>query len=349
MGSRLLQDLGELNMGDPSTLSGFLLWGLEKFPARRYQVVLSGHGDGWPGISQDFTDQNDRLTLAELSGALGAFVSARGAPIDVLELDVCYWAMLETDWALRDIASYIVASEDIDPSAGQRYDLYLGELLKDPGMTARGLAVKLIDAFREAYSGGGYYPGDSETNTQSAIDLARVGPLAAALDGLCAVIAGNLTTLAPIVTSARNGVETYGKPEYIDLYDFVQKLRSQSSLDGLNSTADAVLAAINDSVVANTRGTLRTSSFGISIYFPVRSYSYKPAYAELAFSLEHSWNGLLNAYYNHTGRSAGGRSLPMHPQPDAPDRFSTAVSDSERKMLNAPIMDMIVFTLKGGP
>ena len=348
MDSRLLEDLGERDMGQEQTLSDFLLWGLEKFPARRYQVVLSGHGDGWQGISQDFTDQNDRLTMTELSVGLGAFVSERGSPIDVLELDVCYLAMLETDWALRDDADFIVASEDIDPSAGQRYDLYLGELLKDPGMTPRQLSEKLIEAFREAYAAGGYYPQDSETFTQSAVETAQLASVAAALDGLCAVFEGNLTALAPSMTAARNGVETYGKPEYIDLYDFVRRLRDLSALDDLNATADAVLAAVNASVVANAHGTLRPQSHGISIYFPAQSYSYKPAYSELAFSLEHAWNGLLKAYYNVTGRTAEGRAPGGTPAGVPPPAGPSGLSVSERKVLNPQVTDSGKLTFAGG-
>ena len=346
--SCLLEDLGEQNMGDPGTLSDFLLWGLEMFPARRFQVVFSGHGDGWPGISQDFTDQNDRLTMTELAGGLGAFVSERGAPIDVLELDVCYLAMLETDWALRHSADFIVASEDIDPSAGQRYDLYLGELLEDPGMTPRQLADKLIDAFREAYSAGGYYPQDGETCTQSAVETAGLEALAGALDGLCAVLSGNLTALSSQLSQARQGVETYGRPEYIDLYDLVSRLRAQSPLDDLNATADAVLSALNATVVANTAGTLRSRSFGISIYFPVRSYSYKAAYAELAFCQEHSWDVLLKAYYNVTGRSAEGRAPGGAPAGAPPTAVSAQLSVSERKVLNPKATDTEMLTFAGG-
>jgi hypothetical protein len=348
MSSRLLEDLGELDMGDQKTLSDFLLWGLQKFPARRYQVVLSGHGEGWSGISQDFTNQNDRLTLDELAGALGAFASARGAPADVLLLDVCYWAMLETDWTLRGLASYIVASEDIDPSAGQRYDMYLGDLVKAPETAPRDLAVDLVETFREAYASGGYYPGDSETFTQSAVETAGLGALASALDGLCSYILGNMTALAPAVTAARNGVETYGKPEYIDIHEFVLGLRAKSAQDGLNTTADAVLAAINATVAASAGGTLRSRSRGISIYFPAQSYSFKAAYSELAFSREHSWDGLLKEYYNATGRSSEGRSAAGAPAGAPSPAGSPDVSFSERKMLYLPGTDWRRFTFAGG-
>jgi hypothetical protein len=348
IGSRLLEDLGEPDMGDPETLSGFLLWGLEKFPALRYQVVLSGHGDGWPGISQDFTSQNDRLTLPELSGALGAFAARRGAPIEVLELDVCYWAMLETDWALRNLTDYIVASEDIDPSAGQRYDLALGALVADPGISPRELSIRLVGSFKEAYTAGGYYPQDSETFTHSAVETARLGPLAAALDALCALLEEDLAAFAPSITSARGAVEKYGRPEYMDLSDFVRRLRSQSTHDGLNSTADAVLEALNAAVAANVGGTLRPRSGGISVFFPAGSYSYKPAYSELELSREHGWDAFLKAYYNSTGRSAGGRGEAGAPACPPPPDGSDPASVSERKLLNPRAPDVVRFTFAGG-
>jgi hypothetical protein len=348
MNSRLLEDLGELDMGDQKTLSDFLLWGREKFPARRTLVVLSGHGEGWPGISQDFTDQNDRLSLDELSAGLGDFTRSRGAPIDVLLLDVCYWAMLETDWALRNLTSYIVASEDIDPSAGQRYDAFLGGLVKEPGMAPRDLAMEIVASFREAYSSGGYYHRGSETFTLSAVETARLGPLASALDGLADLLEGNLSALAPAVKAARGAVETYGKPEYIDLGDFVSGLRSRSADDGLNDSADAVLSALNDTVAARAGGTLRTRSRGISIYFPSQSFSYRTSYADLSFSGEHSWDALLKAYHNATGRSAQGRSggagqagAPALPEPPH-------LSVSERKGLYVPSAESQRFTFAGG-
>jgi hypothetical protein len=39
--------LGETNMGDPNILQSFLLWGIEKYPANHYVVVLWNHGNGW--------------------------------------------------------------------------------------------------------------------------------------------------------------------------------------------------------------------------------------------------------------------------------------------------------------
>ncbi len=42
----VVEDLGEANTADPTTLEAFLRWGSTNFPARHYLVVLWGHGNG---------------------------------------------------------------------------------------------------------------------------------------------------------------------------------------------------------------------------------------------------------------------------------------------------------------
>ena len=349
LNSTLLADLGPTDMGAAGTLRDFLLWGVDEFPAGHYQLVLSGHGDGWIGISQDFSSGNDQLTIDEVASGLRSFAAARnGTPAEVLELDVCYWAMLETDWGLRDLATYIVASEDIDPSPGQTYYIYLDRLVADPALGPRELAIRLVDAFAGGYSGEGVWPEDNQTFTQSAVETARLPELASALDGLCRIVTGNMSTLAPTLHSARAGVTGYGKPDFVDLYQFVQLLRGLSTDDGLNASADEVLAAIAGAVVAEAHGTMRADSHGISIYFPPEAYSFKAAYDELGYSRDHSWVGLLAGYYNSSGRSDGGPDAGPAMSDRTPPGASAQVSDPERKSLNASNGNSMAFTVKGG-
>lgn len=45
--STLLQSIGEVNMGDPNTLSSFIDWATTNYPADNYALVLWDHGGGW--------------------------------------------------------------------------------------------------------------------------------------------------------------------------------------------------------------------------------------------------------------------------------------------------------------
>lgn len=42
-----VQSLGETDMGDPRVLQSFLEWGIQKYPAQHFLVVLWNHGAGW--------------------------------------------------------------------------------------------------------------------------------------------------------------------------------------------------------------------------------------------------------------------------------------------------------------
>ncbi len=40
----VLQDLGEIDMGDPATLASFISAGIAQFPAEHYTLIISDHG-----------------------------------------------------------------------------------------------------------------------------------------------------------------------------------------------------------------------------------------------------------------------------------------------------------------
>ena len=43
-------DIGEANMGDGKTLEDFVSWAKATFPAKRYALIISDHGQGWRGV-----------------------------------------------------------------------------------------------------------------------------------------------------------------------------------------------------------------------------------------------------------------------------------------------------------
>jgi hypothetical protein len=45
--SAVIQDMGEVNMGDPATLTAFITWATTSYPAEHYALVLWDHGGGW--------------------------------------------------------------------------------------------------------------------------------------------------------------------------------------------------------------------------------------------------------------------------------------------------------------
>ncbi|MBI5087217.1 MAG: lamin tail domain-containing protein, partial [Acidobacteria bacterium] len=114
--------IGERNMGDPTELAAFVEWAKAAYPAERYALILSAHGDGWKSYGPDETSPGARgfdfLYMGELQSAL------RGQRFDLIGFDACMMAGIEVATQLRDVTDYYVASEQTIPGFGFPYDTF---------------------------------------------------------------------------------------------------------------------------------------------------------------------------------------------------------------------------------
>lgn len=237
IGSEELADLGEVNMADGQTLVDFITWAVANFPARKYALIMSDHGAGWPGgfgdpdpgglgvddvlLAQNFGDQ---LYLMEIDRSLEAARAQAG--IDQFEFvgfDACLMAQLEVFNALVPHARYSVASQETEPALGWAYTSFLTELANNPGMDGAELGQHIVnsyidqdqrivdDAARQAFVAEAYgFEGQvtpqevaeaSGTDiTLTAVNLAGIPAVNAALDKLAA----SLVNIDPgVVAEAR--------------------------------------------------------------------------------------------------------------------------------------------------
>lgn len=161
LGSQLLMDLGELNMGDTRTLIDFVVWGVETYPADNYVLIMSDHGMGWPGgwTDKDPLTQGDRsiplaaslggqLYLHDLDDALGEIRQRTGiAQFELIGMDACLMGHLEVFAMLAPHARYAVASQEVEPALGWAYTGFLGQLVNNPGMSGADLAQAIVDTY----------------------------------------------------------------------------------------------------------------------------------------------------------------------------------------------------------
>ncbi|RRR69926.1 MAG: hypothetical protein EI684_14310, partial [Candidatus Viridilinea halotolerans] len=105
--------MGELNMGDPATLSDFIAWGQSNYPANHYYLNIANHGGGTTGIAWDETSQHDMLTIDQLRSALREGTANGLVRIDLLHLDACLMGMFEVAFDVAEFADYVVASQNL--------------------------------------------------------------------------------------------------------------------------------------------------------------------------------------------------------------------------------------------
>lgn len=163
IGSDLIADIGEVNMGEASTLVDFVSWAASTYPADNYMLVMSDHGMGWPGgWSDPAPAQRDNSSNAPLTGALKDDILylneiedalsqiQSNTSIDKFELigmDACLMSQMEVYSALAPYAKYAVASEETEPGLGWAYSAFLSLMVYNPDLSTEELAANIVDSY----------------------------------------------------------------------------------------------------------------------------------------------------------------------------------------------------------
>lgn len=303
--SPILQDLGEVNMGDPATLADFVAWGIRTYRANHYGLVLWDHGIGWSGIAFDDSSA-DRMTLHELDAALGAALAAAELPqLDIIGFDASLMGQLEVYAAAAPHARFAVASEELVPGHGWDYTALLSWLYANPAAGSTQVAESAVITYLN------YYTAEQRNAfvAISAVDLARIPGVVGALERLTAALQQDLSFATGAVGDARSGAESYAKvygPEAelyaaVDLHHFATILSERTLDPTMAEASTAVAQAVDGAILRTAHGRGFTQSHGISIYFPRTAAFYNNAYASEGSLL--LWNNFLLGYYTTSSNS----------------------------------------------
>ncbi len=204
--SQVVDQIGETNMGDPKTLTDFLKWGAQNYPAKHYAVGIWNHGGGWVGVSYD-DNPNAHLTTPQVRQALEGFTAylnqtQRGfrssRKVDLVNFDACLMSTLEVAYELKDVADYLVASQYNEPGEGENYTTYLGPLVQKPTMTPRELAEIMVYQYVKVYN-------NEQDINYAAVDLNRLNAFTQAFNSAIETV-----IKSPLQSKIRNAFGTNG-------------------------------------------------------------------------------------------------------------------------------------------
>ena len=263
-----LEDLDEVNMGDPATLVDFINWGTSQYPADRYALILWDHGSGWQkrtfsrdlafkAICSDDSDGHAMLYNREVRQAL----QTADVPVHLIGFDACLMGMVEVAYEIRDAGpSVMVASEELEPGDGWPYDAILGQLAANPGWSVAQLGYAIVELYYASYSES------TPMRTQSVIDLTKAAPLAESVSGFADVI--------------RDSWET--------------------DRDAVATAARSVMDRIDLAVIHEKHGDNHRGANGLAIYFPLNDYDYSTGYTgnTIQFPGDTLWDEFLEAYFS---------------------------------------------------
>ncbi len=247
----VLEELGELDMGDPDTLSDFLMWAAENYPAERYALVLWDHGDIWsmaptdavtegadevapPSIASDDTSGSViSIAQGELGDALTPFVDQEG-PIEVLAFDACLMASWEVAHSLQPYVNWMSASETYVGAEGVSYPEAITLIREDEAATGQELAADLtIRAVEQGLE-----------DTWAAYDMDRVPALSEALDRYAAAVLADPGLFERVVAArdATGSMDPNYPNTYLDLGGFVGRSTAIPGLETAGAEVESAMA-----------------------------------------------------------------------------------------------------------
>lgn len=296
--AKVLADWGEVNMGDPATMSAFIEDAKKAAPAQKYCFISWDHGGGWRGINWDDTSSEETGTsqFMDMNDLREAVVDG-GVVFDVFAFDQCLMAQPEVAYEMTGYAKYLVFSEETIYGQGFPYDAIAADLVADSDMSALDLSKMMVEDYA-AYYGAITWANDW---TISAFDMSAMGDLTAAVTHLASA---QLDTLYEYRSQFKNDLSkstAYYYPYYSDLKEYATNVYTDKGISDkdVKQAAEEVISAVDSGVVLSINSKHNQDSTGLSIYFPSYKSSYlglKPAYEQVPFAIETGWWLWLQAF-----------------------------------------------------
>lgn len=269
-------------MSDPEVLKAFINFGVEQFPADKYDLILWDHGEG-PARNSFAQDEHDpdgvSMRFSELVDALynNNLIDPDGDGMpdrkyDFLNFDACLMSSMELILAFDGLTDCYIASPESIPGYGEVYEGWLNALGNDPTLDAYEIGKIAVDDFYNFYENG-YDNGTKQEGTLAVINLRKLmdGGFASALNTLNEVLAEEIADgmVYDELTAVRNSIQ-YGKKPYFDFGNVVSQLgiplyekEGEDDTNAYTPVAKTLLGLMADPDILYAKGTsgIKTGDF----------------------------------------------------------------------------------------
>lgn len=261
----LVSDDGDKPMTDPNTLSSFIKWTAQNYPANRYELIMWDHGGG--SVSGYGYDEIHKSSGSMSLSGINKALKDAGITFDMIGFDACLMATAETALMLDPYADYLVASEETEPGIGWFYTNWLTKLGANTSMSTLELGKNIIDDYTNACT----QKCRGQATTLSLIDLAEFSNTVPSKIGSFSTSVSGLITAKEYkqVSDARNVTREFAQSSRIDQVDLVNLAENMNTPEGKELSK-----ALKGAVKYNRTSKNMTNAFGVSIYFPYQRTSY---------------------------------------------------------------------------
>jgi len=298
-------DVGKKAMTDPNTLSDFVSYCAEAFPANRYALILWDHGGGslaGYGYDQLFPNKKS-MTLDQIYTAL----DDAGVAFDFVGFDACLMGTVETAYMLNYHADYMIASEELEPGIGWYYTDWIRALSEDTSMSTLKIGKNIIDSFVATCQS----KAPKDIATLSIVDLVELNnngdkafrEFALSADAM-------LDENYKIISDARGSTREFNRSrtDQVDLIHLAENIESKE--------AQALADAMRQCIKYNKTTSNIMNANGLSVYFPYDELSSMSSMVSVydRIGMGDEYTGLVKKFGNMVvgGRiSTGSPSSPL--------------------------------------
>ena len=257
----LKDDMGSGSMTSAETLTAFLNFGKDNFPADRMCLIFWDHGGGSvSGYGYDERyGQSQTMTLSGINKAL----KAADIKFDFIGFDTCLMATVENGIMLSQYADYMIASEETEPGVGWYYTDWLNQLGKNTSTPTIKLGKTIVDDFVEVCN----QKCRGQATTLSVTDLAELQATVPQELKEFSVETNELIQNKEYkkVSTARSKSREFAQQSRIDQIDLIHFAKNMGTDEGKD-----LAKALESTIKYNRTGGGISNAYGLSIYFPYK-------------------------------------------------------------------------------
>lgn len=297
------ENMGKRSMANPNTLTKFVKYCGEKFPANRNALILWDHGGGaLYGYGSDQKFENDSMRLDEIDKAL----TKAGMKFDFIGFDACLMATVETACMAARHADYMIASEETEPGCGWYYTGWLNKVCKDTSISTHKIGKTIVNDYVKKCLA-------ANSEEQCTLSFIKLSKMNSVYSRLCKFSANAKKQLDKkkfqAVARSVSNTKAFGDDSYdtIDLMHFAQN----TNIKGAKELVEAVGKAV---VYSQSSPNVRNAN-GMTVYLPyndVRSFE-KMLAVYKGIGLEGEYTKFVRAFANIVagGQSCIGSNTPI--------------------------------------
>ena len=303
IGSTEIEDIGEINTGDPDELVEFVQWAQTNYPAEHYALNIWNHGSGATGVAYEqscpdycweYGNEADKLELSEIDAALNEITNNGENKLDIVGFDACLMATIEVVEAVAPYSDIMIGSEILEPGDGWDYS-FLQLIVDNPSTSPEQLGAKIVDTF----------VAQGQTSDQSyALTMLNMSTAEYAINSINALaeLKDSTTLISDLEAIRYNSVhvESGDSSSAVDLLHMLTSLSQYTSSDEVKMAANQAAANVSAMIMKaefndDPSDIDTTGMTGVSILFPNLEDEW--AKRSKGMGEESQWVELMDDYY----------------------------------------------------